>query len=165
MGSMRRAHLMQAVRDGKPGHAQQRHGEPRRSLRLRVFSDLSLPESWEMLPGVPATRGDCPPTRPCPHVKCRYHLWLVEGESMPGRRWETAIPASSIHPWSNETCALDIADSSAADPETVAHALGMSARQVRRIAGAAVKKLSGNPDAREVLEEMARRAVQRKEDE
>lgn len=153
--------LMQAVRE-KPGHAHQRHGEPRRSPALRVFDDLSLPESWEMLPGVPATRGDCPTTRPCPHVKCRYHLWLVEGESMPGRRWTTAAPASSFHPWSNTTCALDVAEQ-ATDPDEVAHVLGMSSRQVRRIAGAAIEKLKANPDAKEVLEDMARRGTQAKE--
>ena len=160
---MKRAVLMQAVRDGKPGHTQQRHGEPRRSLKLRVFEELSLPETWEMRGDVPATRADCPPTRPCPHVKCRYHLWLVAGESMPGRRWTTAAPASSFHPWSNTTCALDVADAQATDPDTVAHALGMSSRQVRRIAEAAIGKLKDNPDAREVLEDMARRAARAKE--
>jgi hypothetical protein len=136
----------------KPGHVHERHGTaPRRSPALRVFDDLSLPESWEMLPGVPATRGDCPTTRPCPHVKCRYHLWLVEGEAMPGRRWETAMPASSFHPWSNTTCALDVAEQGSADPDVVAHALGVSERQVRRIVEAARRKLAANPDAAEVL--------------
>lgn len=159
---MKPAILMQAVRD-RPGHARQRHGEPRRSPALRVFDDLSLPESWEMLPGVPATRGDCPTTRPCPHVKCRYHLWMVEGESMPGRRWATAAPASSFHPWSNATCALDVAEQNA-EPDDVAHALGMSSRQMRRIAEVAMKKLAGNPDAREVLEDLARRAARSKDE-
>ncbi len=28
---------------------------------------------------VPDTRGDCPTQKPCPHVRCRYHLWRVDG--------------------------------------------------------------------------------------
>lgn len=140
----------------KPGHVHERHGTaPRRSSALRVFDDLSLPESWEMLPGVPATRGDCPTTRPCPHVKCRYHLWLVEAEAMPGRRWDRAAPASAFHPWSNTTCALDVAEQGSADPEDVARALGVSSRQVRRIVEAARKKLEDSPDAAEVLKALA----------
>jgi hypothetical protein len=148
----------QAVRE-KPGHAQQRHGTARRSPGLRVFDDLSLPETWEVLPGVPHTRADCPVTRPCPHLKCRYHLWLVEAESMPGRRWERAAPATDFHPWSNTTCALDVADQHKAGTavEEVARMLGMSSRQVRRIVEKARKKLSGNPDAVDVLRKMVER--------
>ena len=148
-------------------HVKRRHGSPRRSPALRVFDDLSLPESWEILPGVPHTRGDCPTTRPCPHVKCRYHLWLVESDSMPGRRHEKgAPPASDLHPWSNTTCALDIAervgfantvDGAHCSVEDVARMLGMSSREVRRIVERARKKMAGNPDAADVLRKMVER--------
>lgn len=148
---------MQRTDAAREPHVRQRHGSgPRRSPALRVFDDLSLPESWEVLPGVPHTRGDCPTTRPCPHLKCRYHLWLVEAEAMPGRRWERAAPASAFHPWSNTTCALDVAER-AQQVEEVARLLGMSSRQVRRIVEKARKKLSGNPDAVDVLRKMVER--------
>ena len=139
-------------------HVVERHGGGARRLpALRVFEDLSLPETWEALPGVPHTRGDCPTTRPCPHLKCRYHLWLVTAESMPGRRWERAAPASDFHPWSNTTCALDVAEQQQTQVEDVARMLGMSARQVRRIVERARKKLTGNPDAADVLRKMTER--------
>ena len=141
----------------KPGHVRERHGSgPRRSPALRVFDDLALPESWEVLPGVPHTRADCPVTRPCPHLKCRYHLWLVEAESMPGRRRERAAPGSDFHPWSNTTCALDVAEKTNT-PEEVARMLGMDPRQVRRIQRAAIDKLAANPDAAQVLRRMGER--------
>lgn len=140
----------------KRSHVTERHGAPKRSPQLRVFSEYSLSEDWEVLPGVPHTRGDCPKVRPCPHVKCRYHLWLVEGESMPGRRREFAAPASDFHPWSNVTCALDVAESKAT-PTEVAQMLGMSDRQVRRIIERALAKLKDNPEAEAVLTQMVNR--------
>lgn len=160
---MRTLKLQHSVRE-KPGHAQQRHGVARRSPGLRVFEDLYLPESWEVKPGVPSTRAECPTERPCPHLKCRYHLWLVESEAMPGRRWEraatTGAPPTSFHPWSNTTCALDVAEE-ARQVEEVARLLGMSSRQVRRIIDKARRKLAGNPDAVQVLRMIAEHGAQR----
>lgn len=81
-------------RDGKP----QVHHRPK---ALRVLNPRWVDESWIdswppfVPPGwfprldVPATRADCPPDRatfPCQHVRCRHHLWLVEGCERPGRR-------------------------------------------------------------------------------
>lgn len=37
------------------------------------------------LAGVPKTRGDCPVQRPCPHVRCRHHLFLEEASTRAGR--------------------------------------------------------------------------------
>lgn len=33
---------------------------------------------------VPATRADCPTERPCPHIRCRMHLWTVPVAGRPG---------------------------------------------------------------------------------
>lgn len=65
---------------------------------------------------------------------------------MPGRRRERSAPASSFHPWSNTTCALDVAEQIRSEEE-IAEALGISTRQVRRILSRALAKLDGNPDA------------------
>lgn len=48
-----------------------------------------VPAGWVPRLDVPATRADCPKDRariPCRHVRCRHHLWLVEGRERPGRR-------------------------------------------------------------------------------
>ena len=44
---------------------------------------------------VPDTRGDCPTEKPCPHVRCRYHLWRVDGGedgTRAGRPGLSAVP-------------------------------------------------------------------------
>jgi len=80
-------------------------------VRLRVAGG-----AIELRDGVPRTRGDCVDgPRPCPFVRCRYHLWLTTTEAhwnsptgKPQRpttlepRWlENPLPPS---------CALDVAD-------------------------------------------------------
>lgn len=89
-------------------------GKARRSPNLRTLTPqpLELPEDWEMRAGVPATRAACGEVqRPCPHVKCRMHLWLVEAESRPGRRHDKGgAPATELRPSTQASCALDVAD-------------------------------------------------------
>jgi hypothetical protein len=44
---------------------------------------------------VPDTRGDCPTVKPCPHVRCRYHLWRIDGGengTRPGRPGIASVP-------------------------------------------------------------------------
>jgi hypothetical protein len=43
----------------------------------------------QLLDSVPATRGDCP-TGPCPHVRCRFHMWRQDEQ--PGRPGLSAAP-------------------------------------------------------------------------
>src|SRR5690242_15437518 len=82
------------------GHVQERHGADRtpkpRVVRLRVIGG-----TVELRDDVPATRAECPATRPCPHVKCEGHLWLVAGVDRPGRRYPGEGPnarASTLWP-------------------------------------------------------------------
>jgi hypothetical protein len=41
---------------------------------------------------VPDTRGDCPTQKPCPHVRCRYHLWRTDACDRPGRPGLAQVP-------------------------------------------------------------------------
>jgi hypothetical protein len=41
---------------------------------------------------VPDTRADCPTQKPCPHVRCRHHLWRVDIESRAGRPGLSSVP-------------------------------------------------------------------------
>ena len=41
--------------------------------------------SFTPLPGVPATRADCPTQRPCPYLRCRHHLFRLDAENRAGR--------------------------------------------------------------------------------
>ena len=64
----------------------------------------SLPIATEQRP---RTRGECPASRPCPWVGCRYHLYLDVHE--PSGRLMFNFP--ELEPWElAETCALDVAE-------------------------------------------------------
>ena len=60
-------------------------------------TQAALPlRSKKFLPvvGVPKTRGDCPDTSSscCPHVRCRFHLFLLEAEHRAGRPGLSSVP-------------------------------------------------------------------------
>lgn len=58
----------------------------------------------------PRTRGECPASRPCPWVGCRYHLYL-EVNPRTGR---LHLNFPDLEPWElAETCALDAAKTGA----------------------------------------------------
>lgn len=87
--------------------------------------------------------------RPCPYVRCRYHLWLVLSEDRAGRPWggrrppTTLLPAWLEHP-TPACCALDVADaasSQSAPLARTAEALHLSPSRVWMIVVAALKKL------------------------
>lgn len=60
-----------------------------------------------VLPDRPRTRGECPDTRPCPWVGCKYHLYL---EIRP-HTGSIKFTFPGLEPWElPETCALDVAD-------------------------------------------------------
>lgn len=42
--------------------------------------------------GVPKTRGECPVVRPCPYVRCRHHLFLVDADTRAGRPGLASVP-------------------------------------------------------------------------
>lgn len=91
-------------------------GKARRSPNLRTLPPdqhrFELASDWELRQGVPKTRAECcSGPRPCPYVSCRYHLWLQEAESRPGRRHaKGGAPTSAIRPSTMASCALDVAD-------------------------------------------------------
>jgi len=65
----------------------------RRSSKLRVLQpELVADHAFAPLPGVPRTRGDCPTARPCPYVRCRYHLWAEDAEHRAGRPGLASVP-------------------------------------------------------------------------
>lgn len=59
---------------------------------------LSDGQAMFMDDAVPDTRGDCPIVKPCPHVRCRYHLWRIDGGedgTRAGRPGLSAVPRDS----------------------------------------------------------------------
>lgn len=117
-----------------------------------------VPLAWHPQLDVPATRADCP-AGACPHVRCRHHLWLIEGAQRSGRRTSQAratpdgrfepgatgaplLPPTILRPASGATCALDVVK---ANPAGMSYAqigvlLGLTEERVRQTAVAAARK-------------------------
>jgi hypothetical protein len=63
--------------------------------RLPVLQPQLIADSgFSPIEGVPATRADCPSTAHaiCPHVRCRYHLFLEDAEHRAGRPGLASVP-------------------------------------------------------------------------
>ena len=137
--------------DGQHNHVSEERLSGIRPPGLRVFQPVA---------GVPATRADCPEARPCVHARCRFHLWLVSGETRPGRRHDGRSPKSTLRPvWLTEplqeSCAIDVADrirDHGAPPrlEVIAGLIGLRPSQARKVLADALRKLR----AAGVLEEI-----------
>lgn len=87
--------------------------------------------------------GGCNELRPCPWVRCRYHLWHVQTS------WRTHQRA----PWEmDDTCALDIADEGGASLERIGAALGYSRARAEQLEKEAIVAILTGPDARALSE-------------
>lgn len=87
----------------------------------------------------PKTRGECVNgIRPCPYVRCRYHLWADVNDAG-GLR----VNFPDVEPWDLRwSCALDVVDA-AAGPltlETVGRLLNITRERVRQIENSALMR-------------------------
>jgi hypothetical protein len=125
--------------DNEPGPAP---GPRRRSPRLRVIAPLQLPPGWTMRSDVPANRNDCRGgVRPCPHVRCKQHLWLRLQSENPGNPKAGKQGATTLRPATMQTCALDRADRGPASFDEIGELLDMDSTRGRQIAQQALWKL------------------------
>jgi hypothetical protein len=108
--------------------------------------------SFTPRPGVPASRSECRNgERPCPYVRCKWHLWLVLGSDRPGRRYDGRTPPTALRPaWLEDPmppcCTLDIAEraESLDDPGSIrelAAAIGLKPSRIHDIIATALEKL------------------------
>jgi hypothetical protein len=122
----------------KPGNAMVAHdvtpADPE-TKRVRVVRLRVIGGRIELRDDVPQGRPQCPTTRPCPHVKCEWHLWMIDGRDRPGRRHPgRRLPSSELRPvWLEwplpPSCGYDLLESSEIHGwtrEQKARALGLS---------------------------------------
>jgi len=125
------------------------NGKPVRIVRLRVIGGV-VP----LRDDVPATRAECPKQRPCPHVRCEWHLWMVDGRDRPGRRganWK--LPESELGTIVLEwplppSCGADLlenADLHSWTCEQKARLLGLTTAQFQWTLRTALRKLHESP--------------------
>jgi hypothetical protein len=109
-------------------------------------------QSFTPRPGVPSSRAECRDgERPCPYVRCKWHLWLVLGSDRPGRRYDGRTPPTALRPaWLEDPmppcCTLDIAERAEAldDPGSIrelAAAIGLKPSRIHDIIATALAKL------------------------
>lgn len=141
----------------KPSHANQRHGV----VRLPLF---------DAKPGLPpGGRSECKDgARPCPYVRCKWHLWLVLGEDRPGRPHGGKHPPTTLRPAWLETpippsCGADIADAIAAGkPMTMAELgrlVGLRESRLFHVLATALEKLGVSGESLREFTEADRRCV------
>ena len=90
----------------------------------------------------PRTRGECPKSRPCPWVGCRYHLYLDINPKTGAIR----LLYPDKEPWElAETCALDVAERAGRRGgltlKEVGNTLNLTRERIRQIQVEAVGKL------------------------
>lgn len=56
-----------------------------RSRSLPVIQPQLLVDKFNPVEGVPESRAACPTQRPCPRVRCRWHLFMEDAEHRAGR--------------------------------------------------------------------------------
>jgi len=101
---------------------------PEEREELEAFGDFERPSN----------RRECPDSRPCPFVGCRYHLYMDVNESTgtikmnyPHLEWDE-IPAS---------CCLDIADLGEHTLEEVGDFMNLTRERIRQIQRAAARNM------------------------
>lgn len=112
------------------------------------------------LPGVPATRADCPTTRPCPHVQCRHHLQAIDLQDLAGRpRKGAPVTRAAIGDVdaSRPSCLFDNPRTRRGIPMTareIAALQRVTDRQVQRTVKRALGKLQLTEEGRAFLREL-----------
>jgi hypothetical protein len=93
---------------------------PKLRRTLPVLVELADGRCLDLRSDVPATRADCPELRPCGHVRCKHHLWIVDRRDHDGHMPNGDHKPSMLRPrWLEEpvpaSCALDVAEQVGAD--------------------------------------------------
>lgn len=88
----------------------------------------------------PRTRGECPTSRPCPYVSCRYNLW--QDPSIGGGikyNFQGVEPTQMAH-----SCSLDLAENNpdGLTLEEVGRVMNLTRERVRQIEAAAIASLA-----------------------
>ncbi len=108
----------------------------------------------------PKTRGECPESRPCPWVSCRYHLLIdaredslvrIGDRSLTSRTLNRTSDRDRVREWTqdalreletvSETCALDVADEGATKLADLGEILGITREGIRQIEEKALRKM------------------------
>jgi len=103
----------------------------------------------EVVPCRPRTRNECPASRPCPWVGCRYHLYL----DVNSKTGSIKLNFPELEPWELvETCVLDLAERDVPDNgrigedrhltlDEVAVIMNLTRERVRQVEASALARM------------------------
>jgi hypothetical protein len=81
---------------GRAAAISKRASKERQRKRLPVIQpELIGDRGFDPKTGVPRTRGECPTERPCPFVRCRWHLFMEDAEHRAGRPGLSSVKRDS----------------------------------------------------------------------
>lgn len=95
-------------------------------VRLRVIGG----EIIELREGVPASRDECRNgLRPCPYVRCKWHLWRIDSADRPGKPHNGKRAGTTLRPaWLEwplpPSCAADYFERGESTSSDIAAAMG-----------------------------------------
>lgn len=158
--------MIQIQSEGERGplSREQRRSRRKRVIRARTISLKRMSrrppardEGHEELgAGRPTTRADCVDgPRPCPHVWCKYHLYL----DVSPRTGAIKLNFPDLEVWQlGASCALDVADSGGSTLEDVGELMNLTRERIRQLELQAVSRLASVRDMhalREYVPELA----------
>lgn len=162
--------MIQIQSEGERGSLsrEQRRSKRKRVIRARTISikRMSRPPSArddgrkELGVRRPATRADCVDgPRPCPHVWCKYHLYL----DVSPRTGAIKLNFPDLEVWElGASCVLDVADSGGSTLEDIGELMNLTRERIRQLELQAVSRLASVRDMhalREYGPEQAERLV------
>jgi Sigma-70, region 4 len=144
--------LVHSEREREPLSREQRRSRRKRVIRARTISIKRMSryqparDDWseEIAPDRPATRADCVDgPRPCPHVWCKYHLYL----DVSPRTGAIKLNFPDLEVWElGASCALDIADTGGSTLEDVGALMNLTRERIRQLELRAMARLASVRD-------------------
>jgi hypothetical protein len=134
----------QMVKEGEltaTGRLRREKTQSLRDIRRDVRRERLTPEIVAWLDSQrPRSRKDCREgLRPCPHVSCRFHLYLDVNPETGSIKYN--FPGKEV--WELEhTCALDIAERGGITLEEVGEVLNLTRERIRQLEASGMKKMS-----------------------
>lgn len=147
------------LRSRRPREVRARSIQTYRISRVEQAVQRALHPDADRLPPLPATRGDCPEERPCPHVRCRYHLFLdVDRRTGAIKLNFPDIEVEDLP----QSCALDVAGREGATLEEVSALMNLTRERVRQIELIALARLKRkNPRLVQLIDQEGERGRRR----